>query len=252
MRSQAEVVGIIPARYASTRLPGKALAELCGKPMIQHVYEQASRASSLGEVWVATDSSQIVDAVEAFGGRAVMTSADHRTGTDRLAEVAASLDATELIVNIQGDEPLIDPNAIDAVVQPLLASGECQMSSAMTVLAANEALDPNVVKVVTDPDGVALYFSRAAIPATRSDPPEPGRFRKHLGLYAYRKSFLLELSRLEPTPLERCEALEQLRALENGHRIQMVELSSDESISVDTPEDLERVRAIMVRREAIN
>jgi 3-deoxy-manno-octulosonate cytidylyltransferase (CMP-KDO synthetase) len=250
--STGSVVGIIPARYESSRLPGKALASIAGKPMIQHVYERASRATSLREVVVATDSQDIIRAVEKFGGRAVLTDTRHATGTDRLAEVAAGLVGVDVIVNIQGDEPLIDPAAIDAVVAPLLADSDCQMASAMARLTAAEADDPNVVKVVTGCDGRALYFSRAPIPATRSATPEQDRFRKHLGLYAYRRDFLLRLAQLEPTPLERCEALEQLRVLENGHRIQMVELKSDESIGVDTPADLERVRAILESRKAID
>jgi 3-deoxy-manno-octulosonate cytidylyltransferase (CMP-KDO synthetase) len=252
MGSSSSVVGIIPARYESSRLPGKALASIAGRPMIQHVYEAASRASSLHEVLVATDSHDIMQAVEKFGGRAVMTDSGHATGTDRLAEVAAGLEGVDVIVNIQADEPLIDPAAIDAVVAQLLADSGCQMSSAMTRLKAVEADDPGVVKVVADCDGRALYFSRAPIPATRSSTPDPDRFRKHLGLYAYRRDFLLRLTKLERTPLERWEALEQLRALENGHRIQMVELDSDESIGVNTPDDLERVRATLESRKSVD
>jgi 3-deoxy-manno-octulosonate cytidylyltransferase (CMP-KDO synthetase) len=236
-------VGIIPARYESSRFPGKSLAQIAGKSMIQHVYERARRAASLDEVLVATDSLEILRAVEKFGGRAVMTDAGHATGTDRIAEVAAGLEAVDVIVNIQGDEPLIDPAAIDAVAAPLLENTKCQMSSAMTRLSVGEASDPNVVKVVTDREGRALYFSRVPIPGTRSAAPDPKRFRRHLGLYAYRRDFLLRLTRLERTPLERHEELEQLRALENGHSIQMVELTDDRSIGVDTPEDLELVRA---------
>lgn len=238
-------VGIIPARYESSRFPGKPLALIAGKPMIQHVYERARRAASLDEVLVATDSLEILRAVEKFGGRAVMTDPGHATGTDRLAEVAAGLEGVDVIVNVQGDEPLIDPTAIDAVAAPLLGSAECQMSSGMTRLSVDEATDPNVVKVVTDLQGRALYFSRMPIPASRSARPDPNRFRRHLGLYAYRREFLLRLALLEPTPLERHEALEQLRALESGHAIQMVELDDDQSIGVDTPQDLERVRAAL-------
>jgi 3-deoxy-manno-octulosonate cytidylyltransferase (CMP-KDO synthetase) len=253
LSSSNRVVGIIPARFASSRLPGKPLAPIAGKPMIQHVYEQARRATRLSEVLVATDTPEIVAAVEAFGGRAVMTRADHPTGTDRLAEVAQSLPEAEIIVNIQGDEPLIDPAAIDAVAEPLMSDPNELMSSAMTALDhPGEADDPSVVKVVTANDGAALYFSRAPIPATRSRAPELDRWRKHLGLYAYRRSFLLQLSGLAPTPLEQVEALEQLRVLENGHRIAMVELPAHESIGVDTPEDLERVRALLEARNAID
>lgn len=246
MASSNTVVGIIPARFASTRLPGKPLADIAGRPMIQHVYERAQRARSLDEVLVATDTAEIVEVVEAFGGRAILTDPAHATGTDRLAEVAAGLLEVDVIVNIQGDEPLIDPSAIDAVVKPLLDGSDFPMSSAMTALDdPSEAEDPSVVKVVTALDGAALYFSRAAIPATRSRVPELDRWRKHLGLYAYRRSFLIELATFPPSPLEKLEALEQLRALENGFRIAMVELEAHQSIGVDTPEDLERVRRLL-------
>jgi 3-deoxy-manno-octulosonate cytidylyltransferase (CMP-KDO synthetase) len=245
------VVGIIPARFASTRLPGKPLADIAGRPMIQHVYERAQRASSLHEVLVATDTAEIVEAVEAFGGRAVLTDSGHPTGTDRLAEVAAGLPNAEVIVNIQGDEPLIEPSAIDAVVKPLLEGSDFPMSSAMTALDdPSELDDPSVVKVVTALDGAALYFSRAAIPATRSRSPEFERCHKHLGLYAYRRNFLLELATFTPTPLEKLESLEQLRVLENGFRIAMVELEAHQSIGVDTPADLERVRTLLEARRA--
>lgn len=253
MSSSSRVVGIIPARFASKRFPGKALAELAGRPMIQHVYERACRATLLSEVLVATDNREIEAAVKAFGGRAVMTDAKHATGTDRLAEVAADLPHAEVIVNIQGDQPLIDPAAIDAVAQPLIERPDCLMSSAMTALDdPSEAEDPSVVKVVTARDGSALYFSRSPIPTTRAETPEQDRWRKHLGLYAYRRSFLLQLTKLEPTPLEKVEALEQLRVLENGFRIAMVELPAHESIGVDTPLDLERVHAILEARKAID
>jgi 3-deoxy-manno-octulosonate cytidylyltransferase (CMP-KDO synthetase) len=251
--SSNSVVGIIPARFASNRLPGKPLAEIAGRPMIQHVYERACEATLLGEVLVATDSREIEAAVEAFGGRAVMTDPGHATGTDRLAEVAANLPHAEVIVNIQGDEPLIDPAAIDAVAQPLIDRPDLLMSSAMTALDdPAEADDPSVVKVVTARDGTALYFSRAPIPTTRSKTPEQDRWRKHLGLYAYRRSFLLELTKLPPTPLEEVEALEQLRVLENGFAIAMVELPAHESIGVDTQEDLDRVRALLEARNTID
>jgi 3-deoxy-manno-octulosonate cytidylyltransferase (CMP-KDO synthetase) len=247
------VVGIIPARFASTRLPGKPLADISGRPMIQHVYERAQRASSLHEVLVATDAQEIVEAVEAFGGRAVLTDSAHPTGTDRLAEVAAGLPNADVIVNIQGDEPLIEPSAIDAVVKPLLDGLDFPMSSAMTALDdPSEVDDPSVVKVVTALDGAALHFYRVAIPATRSRSPEPIRCHKHLGIYAYRRSFLLELATLTPTPLEKLETLEQLRVLENGFRIAMVELEAHQSIGVDTPADLERVRTLLEARRAID
>jgi len=237
-------VGIIPARYASTRFPGKPLAEIAGRPMIHHVYERACRATALEEILVATDDKRIFDAVLAFGGEAIMTSTYHPTGTDRIAEVAERLSAVELIVNIQGDEPLIDPELIDAVVAALQDDRNAAMSSVMTPLTdAALAQDPNQVKVVCDLRGYALYFSRAPIPGLPPGvTPEVAPWKRHIGLYAYRRDFLLAFTRLRPSPLEKLERLEQLRALENGYRIRMIERTGDFSCSVDTPEDLERVR----------
>lgn len=242
------VVGIIPARYASTRFPGKPLADIAGQTMIQHVFDRACRATTLEEVLVATDDQRIFDAVLRFGGEAIMTSPDHPTGTDRLAEVAKRLSAAQIIVNIQGDEPLISPDAIDAVVAPLLADPSIPMSSVMSPMPdAIRSWDANVVKVVTDLQGFALYFSRAPIPSPREALTGPGPWKKHIGLYAYRRDFLLELTQLAPSPLEQLEKLEQLRVLEHGYRIKMVE-RDDSSIGVDTPEDLERVRALIEKR----
>lgn len=243
-----QIVGIIPARYASQRLPGKALAKLAGKPMIQHVYERAKRAPSLARVLVATDDTRIRDAVLEFGGEAIMTDAAHTTGTDRIAQVARGLEGVSIVVNIQGDEPLLSPDAVEAVIAPLLLDPSLPMSSAMAPLPdPREARDPNIVKVVTDLRGAALYFSRSPIPLPREDAGGPGPWMKHIGLYAYRRDFLLEFTQLEPTALERCESLEQLRALEHGHRIQMALLETDDSIGVDTPDDLARVRRILER-----
>ena len=242
--SAPAVTVIIPARLAATRLPNKPLAVIAGKPMIQHVYERAARASVIPLVLVATPDAAIYDAVTAFGGRAVMTSPDHRSGTDRVAEVAYSLLAESgysTIVNVQGDEPLLDPETITAVALAEYAGGAA-MASAMCPLPAGRESDPNVVKVVTDAEGYALYFSRAPIPYHR-DSSAPVVARQHVGLYAYGLDFLLQFPTLAPTPLERAESLEQLRALENGYRIRMVEIAHAPE-SVDTPEDLERVRAL--------
>jgi 3-deoxy-manno-octulosonate cytidylyltransferase (CMP-KDO synthetase) len=240
------VVGIIPARYASTRFPGKPLADLAGQPMIQHVYRRACRSTMLEEVLVATDDTRIRDAVHRFGGEAIMTSPDHPTGTDRLAEVAKRLSAAHIIVNIQGDEPLIDPAAIDAVVRPLLDDPTLPMASVMTPMPDfTRAWDANVVKVVTDLQDNALYFSRAPIPSPRERTQGAGPWQKHVGLYAYRREFLLAFTALAPSPLEEIEKLEQLRALEHGYRIRMVRMADDHGIGVDTPEDLDRVRAIL-------
>lgn len=240
--ADTRAIVVIPARFASSRLPGKPLAEIAGRPMIAHVCERAARARTVASVVVATDDSRIADALRSFGGRVVMTRADHISGTDRIAEVAAGLDA-DLIVNVQGDEPFIAPDAIDAAVGAFSGAPDLQMSTLGTALREDEAANPNVVKVVTDLTGVALYFSRAPIPYRRqADAPRTSVCR-HIGLYVYRRAFLLRLASLPPTPLERAESLEQLRVLEHGHRIRVVE-TTHVSPSVDTPEDLERVRRL--------
>jgi 3-deoxy-manno-octulosonate cytidylyltransferase (CMP-KDO synthetase) len=216
--------------------------------MIEHVYRRASAARSVGAVMVATDDERIRAAVEAFGGTARMTRGDHRSGSDRLAEVAAGIDC-DVIVNVQGDEPLIDPAMIDEATAPLLADATLPMVTLrQRIEDPAELADPHVVKVVVDREGFALYFSRAPIPFLRDDGPGAapagcGPF-KHIGLYAYRREFLLEFARLEPTPLEQAESLEQLRALEHGFRIRTVE-TIHRSIGVDTAGDLERVRRLM-------
>jgi 3-deoxy-manno-octulosonate cytidylyltransferase (CMP-KDO synthetase) len=234
-------VAIIPARYASSRLPGKALLEIGGKTMIEHVYRRASEAKSVESVWVATDDERIAEAVRAFGGRVVMTRADHPSGTDRIAEAASGLEC-DVVVNVQGDEPMLDPAVIDAVVRPLAERPELVMSTvAVPIGEARDVADPAAVKVVLDASGHALYFSRLPIPFYRSG--ADGLHLKHLGLYAYRKEFLLRYASLSPTPLERAEQLEQLRVLEHGYRIH-VSVTDHDAIGVDTPEDLERVRAL--------
>jgi len=244
------VTAVIPARYASTRFPGKPLARLGGKPMIQWVCEGAQRCPLIDRVLVATDDQRIADAVTAFGGIAVVTRADHQTGTDRIAEVAAGL-PSELIVNVQGDEPLIDPAMIEAAVKPLLDNPTIPMGTLKTPLTSlEEYCNPNVVKVVTDRQGFALYFSRAPIPHPRDFVNElDTRWRelasaKHVGLYVYRRDFLQRFPTLAPTPLEEQEKLEQLRALEHGYRIYVAETAHAVQ-GVDTPEDLERVRQLL-------
>jgi 3-deoxy-manno-octulosonate cytidylyltransferase (CMP-KDO synthetase) len=245
------VTVVIPARYASTRFPGKPLADLCGKPMIQWVCERSASCELVDRVIVATDDKRIARAVDSFGGDVVMTRSDHPTGTDRLAEVAAALD-DELIVNVQGDEPLIDPAMIQAAVAPLLADGAIPMGTLKTPLTSmEEYLNPNVVKVVTDQQGFALYFSRTPIPYPRdfNDDLEQRwpelATAKHIGLYVYRRDFLIKYPHLQATPLESQECLEQLRALEHGYRIRVAETDLVGQ-GVDTPEDLERVKAILV------
>jgi 3-deoxy-manno-octulosonate cytidylyltransferase (CMP-KDO synthetase) len=236
----AQTIIVIPARYASTRFPGKPLADLWGKPLIQHVYERAGQARAAGRVVIATDDRRIAAAAEGFGAEVVMTSRDHATGTDRVAEVAAGAEA-ELVVNVQGDEPLIEPEAVDAAVAPLAADQSIPMGTLCCPLEEAEGLaNPNVVKVVVDGEGFALYFSRLPIPFVR-DPSSGVTRQRHIGLYVYRREFLLELASLPPTPLEQAERLEQLRALEHGHRIRVVEVARAWP-GVDTPGDLERVR----------
>ena len=236
----ARIVAIIPARYQSTRLPGKPLALIDGRPMIEHVCRRAAQARRVDAVLVATDDERIARAVASFDGLAVMTDPAHATGTDRLAEVAAAL-TSEIIVNVQGDEPLMSPDVIDAAVAPLIAHPDDGVSTLRRRIDDPQDLaNPSVVKLVVDAEGYALYFSRAAIPFVRPGEAPPVRWR-HLGLYAYRRDVLLTLARLPQTPLERAEGLEQLRALEHGYRIRTVETTAD-TIGVDTPEDLERVR----------
>jgi 3-deoxy-manno-octulosonate cytidylyltransferase (CMP-KDO synthetase) len=245
----ARHVAIIPARYHSSRLPGKPLADIGGRPMIEHVYRRAAASPAVDAVVVATDDERVRDAVESFGGVAVMTRVDHRSGSDRLAEVAASL-SCELIVNVQGDEPLLATEMIAEAVAPLADDPSIVMSTLCRRIEDPADLEnPNVVKVVTDRNGFALYFSRAPIPHTRASAGgiDPRHAFKHIGLYVYQRRFLLQFAQLEPTPLEQVESLEQLRALEHGFRIRTVETKYD-SVGVDTPADLERVRRVMAPR----
>jgi len=238
------IVAIIPARYASTRLPGKALADLDGRPMIEHVYRRVSAARGLSEVIVATDDVRIATRVHEFGGTVRLTKATHASGTDRLAEVVASIDC-DVVVNVQGDEPLIDPRAIDELIAPFTADPAVQMTTLFRrITDASELNNPNVTKVVVDRSGFAMYFSRAPIPFVRDPRGGWPPLYRHIGLYAYRRSTLLVLAALDPTPLERAESLEQLRALEHGIRIKAVE-TQYESFGVDTPEDLEQVRRLL-------
>jgi len=243
---------VIPARYASTRLPGKPLADIAGRPMVVRVLEQAGRAGA-ASVWVATDNAAVRDAVVASGGNALMTREDHPSGTDRLAEVVDALgwSADDIVVNVQGDEPLIDPALIAAVAQSLADDHEAAIATAAhPIHDAAEFFNPNVVKVVCDARDHALYFSRAPMPwardafaAARDIVPVGLPARRHVGLYAYRVAFLRRYAGLAPSPLEQWEALEQLRALWHGYRIRVMPLEAAPAAGVDTPEDLERVRA---------
>jgi 3-deoxy-manno-octulosonate cytidylyltransferase (CMP-KDO synthetase) len=234
-------VGVIPARFASSRFPGKALADIAGLPMIRRVWDGARRAKSLREVWVATDDERIAEACRGFGAEVAMTRPDHPTGTDRIAEVAAGLDA-EVVVNIQGDEPTIEGFVIDAAVEALTQAPEVPMATVVHEAAQGAASDPNRVKVVLDRRGDALYFSRSPIPALR-DPDAAPRLWQHVGLYAYRRPFLLDFVGLTPTPAERAEQLEQLRALEHGFKVRCAVIEGWQSLPVDVPDDVAPVVA---------
>lgn len=239
------ILGVIPARYASTRFPAKPLVDIRGKSMIQRVYEQASRSTELAEVIVATDDERILSHVESFGGRVEMTAAQHRSGTERVAEVAMRHPQYAYCVNIQGDEPFLDPTQIDLLCQTL-RSPEVQIATLTRKITDPETLhSPHVVKVVTDHQGDALYFSRSPIPYCRdeADPnqwPETVAYFKHIGIYGFRREVLLAVTEMKPSPLELAESLEQLRWLANGHRIRTAE-TDREALAIDTPEDLNRL-----------
>ena len=246
-----EVLAVVPARYASTRFPAKIIAPLDGKPLVLHAFERARRAALVSDVIIATDDQRVVDAVRPWTDKVVLTRADHATGTDRIAEVAGASEA-QVIVNVQGDEALIDPNTIDATIRPVLDRPDVVMSTARHPLTAPEHInDPNIVKVVCDAQGLALYFSRCPIPYVRDAADYAAAAEghwQHIGLYVYRRDFLLEFARMPQTPLEKLEKLEQLRVLENGYKIAVVD-TDYRAIGVDVPEDLERVRAILKARK---
>ena len=242
--TESSVLAVIPARFQATRFPGKILADLGGKPMIEHVFRRTSAARLVHAVIVATDDERIAAAVRAFGGVAIMTRADHVSGTDRIAEVVAA-HPCRAVVNVQGDEPLIEPETIDAAVKPLLDDSTVDMSTISRPFSSLEEFrNPNVVKVVTNTRGDALYFSRAPIPYPRHD-ALPAAARAHVGLYAYRRETLLKLAALPAAPLEIVESLEQLRAIAHGVHIRVVE-TTHAVAGVDTPDDLERVRQLIL------
>jgi 3-deoxy-manno-octulosonate cytidylyltransferase (CMP-KDO synthetase) len=241
-------IAVIPARYAATRLPGKPLVSLAGKSMIERVWERTRRAKKITRVIIATDDDRILHAAAAFGAEAVMTRAEHRSGTERVAEVAATSARTgdEIFVNVQGDEPLVEPDAIDALVEAVESDESVAIATLMVPIAKPaDIMDPNIVKVVLDFDDNALYFSRAPIPWVRDrDLPVHVQHRKHLGLYAFRRAALLDFPTLPLGDLERVEQLEQLRWMENGYKIRVAETEHD-SVSVDVPEDVERVEQLL-------
>ncbi len=236
-----KIICVIPARFASTRLPGKPLADIAGKPMIVRVYERALQAKVPSEVIAAVDDERVFEAVKAAGGNVVMTKKDHPTGTDRLAEVALKCEDADVIINIQGDEPLIDPQIIDDLAQQFIDDENLQMATVKTPMNEDEKAEPGNVKVITDKNGYALYFSRSLIPYPRENTGVT--VYKHIGIYGYRRDFLLQYAKMEPTPLEKTESLEQLRALENGYKIKVI-ATDKHFVGVDTKEDLQKVNKI--------
>ena len=245
-----EIVCIIPSRYESSRFPGKPLADLCGKPLIQHVYERVARAKAVPYVAVATDDERILNAVKNFGGNAVMTAKTHRSGTDRISEAVKTLhlSADAIVVNIQGDQPIFEPVQVDEVIEPLLTDQSIQMSTLIyKIILDAEITHPHAVKVVLDHQNFALYFSRATIPYVR-DKNLKADYYKHHGIYAYRRDFLDTFTKLPEGKLEKLEALEQLRALEYGYKIKCV-ITPHDSVEVDNEQELERVRRILTERK---
>lgn len=236
-----KVLAVIPARYGSERLRGKPLLKLCGKPMIQHVYERTIKAKNIDEVIVATDDKRILDTVLNFNGKAIMTSTEHKTGTDRIAEVALKSDA-DIIINVQGDEPLIDPKLLESVVKPLLENKNIIMSTCIRKI--DDPLDienPNIVKVIKDKLGFAIYFSRSPIPFNRSKDAE---FFRHIGIYVFKKDFLIKFSKMEQTKAEKAEKLEQLRVIENGYKIKVIE-TKYKSLDINVAEDVAAVEQVL-------
>lgn len=251
-----KIYAIIPARFASTRLPGKPLVDLAGKSMIQRVFEQVKKAKLVNEVIVATDDSRIEKAVNGFNGRVVMTPEDIKSGSDRIAFVAKKLDDAGIIINVQGDEPLISPEMIDEAVRPLLQDDSIEVATLVKVITTEVDLkNPNIPKVVLDEEGYAVYFSRSPIPYFRETENhdewlKSHTYYKHIGLYVFRKKFLLMFTSWRESQLERAEKLEQLRIIENGYKIKAVVTNYD-SIPVDTPEDVERVKQIIESTKGI-
>ncbi len=257
MGKSVKISAVIPARYGSTRFEGKPLALILGKPMVQYVYEGVCQSRLIDEVFIATDDQRIMEVVKSFGGKAVLTSPNHPTGTDRVAEVAQNLRA-EIIVNVQGDEPLIKGRIIDQAIRPLLRDQELLVSTLMTrIEEVKDWLSPNIVKVVVNRENDALYFSRSPIPLPRdlnverllSNPSKgkeflPKKVFKHIGVYVFRRKFLLRFSKMKPTPLEKLEKLEQLRALENGVRIKVIPVRY-EPLCVDIPDDIRKVEEFL-------
>ncbi|MFA4991658.1 MAG: 3-deoxy-manno-octulosonate cytidylyltransferase [Candidatus Omnitrophota bacterium] len=239
-----DAVGIIPARYGSTRFEGKLLADLCGKPVIQHTWENARRSNAIDDLIIAADDKRIYNIAKGFGANVIYTSTGHKSGSDRLTEAVNSIDA-KVIVNIQADEPLLHPTMIDDVVGPLLKDESINMTTLCHKIKDREEVsDPNVVKVVFDRNGIALYFSRSPIPYTMDSEIEPQNYYKHIGIYGYTKDFLFAFKSLPQSRLEQLERLEQLRVIENGYRLKVMETRFD-TIGIDTAADLEKAKCLI-------
>ncbi|HLL54544.1 MAG TPA: 3-deoxy-manno-octulosonate cytidylyltransferase [Myxococcaceae bacterium] len=245
MSQHPKPVAVIPARYASSRLPGKPLARIGGKPMIQHVWDRCQESGAFSRVLVATDDDRILQAVRGFGGEARLTSPDCQSGTDRVAEVARAEPSAQVLVNVQGDEPLLNPEVLRTLARAF-EDPAVGMATLVRPLDEEERRNPNVVKALVGRNGDALYFSRADVPFQRDPGASPPRYG-HIGLYGYRREVLLQLAQLPPSPLEECEKLEQLRALESGIRIRCL-VTPHRSVGVDTPEDLARAEALLAAR----
>ena len=244
-----DAIGVIPARYSSTRFSGKVLTDICGKPMVQHVWERAKKALLLDEVIVACDEESVFAVARDFGANCVMTAKEHHSGSDRITEVVAPIDV-KVVVNIQADEPLVEPLMIDRLVEVLLGDNSINMATIIKQIEdKKEVNNPNIVKVVMDKNNFALYFSRAAIPYRADNAQTQPVYYKHIGLYAYTKDFLFTYKNIVPSSLEDAERLEQLRVLEEGFRIKLIETKSD-TIGVDTTSDLERVRGILAKEQS--
>ena len=253
MNGRSKIIAVIPARYASVRLPAKPLVDLCGKPMIQHVYERAAQAKLVDEVVVATDDDRIAERVKKFGGKVAMTPSDIRSGSDRVAYVANTLTDTDIVINVQGDEPLIVPHMIDEAVQPLIDDTSIQVGTLVKkITSAEELHNPNIVKVVLDDMNFGIYFSRSPIPylrdgASMNDWHTRHQYYKHIGLYVYRRKFLLQFSQWDESTLEKTEKLEQLRIIEHGYKIKTA-LTEFDSVPIDTPDDVKKVKEIMMKQ----
>jgi len=250
-QSNPRIIGVIPARYGASRFPGKILATIAGKSMIQRVYEQSQKASLINRLYVAVDDPRVLEHVQQFGGNAVLTATHHQSGTDRIAEVVAQMDC-DIVVNVQGDQPLIDPEMIDLAIQPMITDESIPMSTIKARIRRPEDLNnPNKVKVVVDANDFALYFSRSLVPFPRDQKENIEAF-EHLGLYVYRRDFLLEYSRWPQSHLEKIEMLEQLRVMERGYKIKVIEVSQHLSeisgFHVDTPEDLAKLGQLMAAK----